>query len=224
MNAIFPAEQFMNVLIKYNMAIWPMHVVAYILGIAILFLVVKKTKYSSRISAAILSFLWLWNGIVFFLFYFGPVFNPSYFFGGLFVIQGILFLGSVIKPRLLFGSELNVYSVVGILFIAYAMVGYPVLGPFLGHSYPFSAPFGLTPCPTNVYTFGLFLLSNKKIPKSFLIIPLLWAIFGGFPAVFAGMLEDIGLIVAGIFGTAIILYRDWKYQGEEIWDSPAAQI
>jgi hypothetical protein len=212
----------MNVLIKYNTAIWPMQVVAYILGIAILFLVVKKTKYSSRISAAMLSFLWLWNGIVFFLFYFGPVFTPSFFFGGLFIIQGLLFLGAVIKPRLSFGPGLSVYSAVGILFIAYAMVGYPVLGPFLGHSYPFSAPFGLTPCPTNVFTFGLFLLSNKKIPKSLLIIPLLWAIFGGFPAVIAGMLEDIGLIVAGIIGTVIILYRDWKWPAEEIWDGQAA--
>lgn len=222
MNDLFPAEQFMEVLEKYNLAIWPMHVVAYILGIAILFLVVKKTKYSSRISAAILSFLWLWIGIVFFLFYFGPVFTPSYFFGGLFIIQGILFLAGVIKPRLSFGSELSLYPVVGILFIAYAMVGYPLLGPFLGHGYPHSAPFGLTPCPTDIFTFGLFLLSNKKMPKSFLIIPLLWAIFGGFPAVFAGMLEDIGLIVAGIFGTAIILYRDWKKQGEKIWDGQAA--
>jgi hypothetical protein len=222
MNGLFPAEQFMNVLIKYNTAIWPMQVVAYILGIAILFLVVKKTKYSSRISSVMLSFLWLWNGIVFFLFYFGPVFTPSFFFGGLFIIQGLLFLGAVIKPRLSFGPGLSVYSAVGILFIAYAMVGYPVLGPFLGHSYPFSAPFGLTPCPTNVFTFGLFLLSNKKIPKSLLIIPLLWAIFGGFPAVIAGMLEDIGLIVAGIIGTVIILYRDWKWPAEEIWDGQAA--
>jgi len=213
-----------NVLEKYNLAIWPMQVVAYILGIAILFLIVKKTKHASRISAAMLSFLWLWNGIVFFLLYFGPLFTPSYFFGALFIIQGFLFLGTVIKPRLSFGSERSGYSVVGILFIAYAMVGYPVLGPLLGHSYPFSAPFGLIPCPTNVFTFGLFLLSNKKIPKPLLIIPLLWAIFGGFPAVFAGMLEDMGLIVAGIFGTVIILYRDWKYQGEEILDSQVAQI
>ena len=118
MSELFPLEQFMEVFEKYNLAIWPMHVVAYTLGIAILFLVVKRTKYSSQISAAILSFLWLWTGIVFFLFYLSPVSTPSYFFGGLFIIQAILFLGSVIKPRLSFGSQLNVYSVVGILFIA----------------------------------------------------------------------------------------------------------
>ena len=222
MNDLFPLEQFTEVFEKYNLAIWPMHIVAYIMGIAILFLVVKRTKYSSQIIVAILSFLWLWTGIVFFFFYLSTVSTPSYFFGGLFIIQAILFLGSVIKPRLSFGSQLNVYSVVGILFIAYAMVGYPVFGSFLGHSYPHSAPFGLTPCPTNVFTFGLFLLSDKKMPKSFLVIPPLWAIIGGFPPVFVGVLEDIGLIVAGIFGTAIILYRDWKKQGEEIWDSQAA--
>jgi hypothetical protein len=222
MNNLFPLELFTKVFEKYNLAIWPMHLVAYILGIAILLLVVKRTKYSNQIIAAILSFLWLWTGILFFLLYLAPVSKPSYFFGGLFIIQGLLFLNSAIKPRLSFAAELNVYSFVGILFVAYAMVGYPVFGYFLGHSYPHSAPFGLTPCPTNIFTFGLFLLSNKRIPKLFLVIPLLWAIIGGFPPVFVGVLEDIGLILAGIFGTAIILYRDWKKQREEIWERQPA--
>ena len=209
MNKLFPLELFVRVFEKYNLDIWPMQVVAYIIGIVSLFFVIKRTKYSNRIIAAILSFLWLWIGIVFFLLYFAPVFSLHYVSGVLFIIQGILFLANVIKPRVSFGCKRDVYSVVGILFIAYAMIGYPMVGYFLGRQ---SAPFGVYPCPTTVFTFGLLLLIDKKVPKLFLVIPLFWALMGGFPAVFVGIFEDIGLIVAGLLGTAMILYRDTKRQ------------
>jgi hypothetical protein len=208
MNELFPIELFVRVFEKYNLDIWPMQVVAYIIGIVSLFFVIKRTEYSNRINAAILSFLWLWIGIVFFLLYFAPVFSLHYVFGGLFIIQGILFLANVFKPRVSFGCKRDVYSLVGILFIAYAMIGYPVVGYLLGHGH--SAPFGVTPCPTTVFTFGLLLLIDKKVPKLFLVIPLLWALIGGLPPVFVGVFEDIGLIVAGLLGTAMILYRDAK--------------
>jgi hypothetical protein len=208
MNNLFPLELFLRVFEKYNLDIWPMQVVAYIIGIVSLFFVIKRTEYSNRINAAILSFLWLWIGIVFFLLYFAPVFSLHYVFGGLFIIQGILFLANVFKPRVSFGCKRDVYSLVGILFIAYAMIGYPVVGYLLGHGH--SAPFGVTPCPTTVFTFGLLLLIDKKVPKLFLVIPLLWALIGGLPPVFVGVFEDIGLIVAGLLGTAMILYRDAK--------------
>ena len=208
MNNLFPLELFLRVFEKYNLDIWPMQVVAYIIGIVSLFFVIKRTEYSNRINAAILSFLWLWIGIVFFLLYFAPVFSLHYVFGGLFIIQGILFLANVFKPRVSFGCKRDVYSLVGILFIAYAMIGYPVVGYLLGHGH--SAPFGVTPCPTTVFTFGLLLLIDKKVPKLLLVIPLLWALIGGLPPVFVGVFEDIGLIVAGLLGTAMILYRDAK--------------
>lgn len=211
MNMSLTLEQLLDTFEKYNLAIWPMQVLAYVLGVVALFFAIKRREYSSRIITGILSFLWLWTAIGFFLLYFGPVYSPAYGFGGLFIIQGVVFLASVLKPRVSFGFKGDVYSIVGILFIAYAMVGYPVLGYFLGHRYPQSPPFGLTPCPVTVFTFGLLLLADKKVPKLFLAIPLLWAV-GGFMPVSVGILEDIGLIIAGMLGTAMILYRDRKMQ------------
>jgi hypothetical protein len=197
---------------KYNLAIWPMQVLAYVLGLVALFFAIKPSRYSSRIITGILSFLWLWTGIVFFPLYFGPVYTPAYAFGLLFIVQGALFLVSVVKSRLSFAFEGDVYPIVGLLFIAYAMLGYPAVGYLLGHIYPRTPPFGLTPCPGTIFTFGLFLLTDKKVPKLFLVIPLLWAL-GGVMPVSVGILEDVGLITAGILGTAMIVYRDSKVQG-----------
>jgi hypothetical protein len=209
MNMTLTLEILLETFEKYNLAIWPMQIVAYVLGIVALFFAIKRTEYSARIATGILSFLWLWTAIGFFLLYFGPVYTPAYGFGVLFIIQGVAFFSSVLKPRLSFGFKGDVYSIVGLLFIAYAMIGYPVVGYFLGHSYPQAPPFGLTPCPTTAFTFGLLLLTDKKVSKLLLIIPLLWAI-GGVMPVSVGIYEDIGLIIAGVLGTAMILYRDRK--------------
>jgi hypothetical protein len=196
---------------SYNLDIWPMQAVAYLLGIVALFFAVKRTQGSGKITSAIVSFLWLWTGIVFCMFYFGPVFALGYGMGVLMIIQGVLFFADALRPRLSFHLGLNVYSIFGILFIAYAMLGYPLVGHFVGHDYPRALPFGLVPCPTTVFTFGLFMLSDKRVPIYFLIIPILFTI-GAVVPVSRGVLEDIGLMVAGVVGTVMILYRDSKRQ------------
>lgn len=192
---------------KYNRDIWPMQIVAYLLGIVALFFAFRRTAYSNRLTTGILAFLWLWTGIGFFLFYFAKVYTPAYVFGGLFIIQAILFLADLNKPRLSYGFKADSFALVGLLFITYAMVGYPLVGYLIGHRYPQMPPFGLTPCPLVVFTFGLFLLTDRKVPVLYLIIPLLWAA-GGILPVSVGIYEDIGLILSGIVGTILILYRD----------------
>jgi hypothetical protein len=188
-----------------------MQAVAYLLGIVALFFAVKRTRGSGRITSAILSFLWLWTGIVFCVFYFGPVFAPGYGYGILMVIQGAFFVADVLRPRLSFRFESSVYSIIGVLFIAYAMIGYPVVGHFVGHDYPRTLPFGLVPCPTTVFTFGLFMLCDKRVPRYSLIIPILFTV-GAIVPVSAAILEDVGLIIAGVVGTMMIIYRDSERQ------------
>jgi hypothetical protein len=87
------------------------------------------------------------------------------------------------------------------------MVGYQVFGYFLGHVYPKFFPFGLVPCPTTIFTFGIFLMAVKKFPKYYIIVPFILAM-GGLLAVYKGILEDVGLIIAGLVGTVIILLSD----------------
>jgi hypothetical protein len=195
---------------RYNLAIWPMQVLAYALGLAALSLAIKPSRYSSRTIAGILSFLWLWIGVVFYPLYFAPAY-PLASPGVLFIMQGALFLATVVVPRLSFGFRGGIYGVAGLLFVAYAMIGYPVVGYLLGHIYPQSPPFGLAPCPTTAFTFGLLLLTDKRVPAFFLIIPLLAAL-GAVTALSVGIFEDLGLIIGGALATAMILYRDRQAQ------------
>jgi hypothetical protein len=203
----FILEDFLTVLEHYNLSIWPLQIFAFLLGIVALLFSIKRIKYSNKIVLVILSLYWFWNGIVFCPIFWAPTYKFAYLFGVLCIIQGFLFLVDIFKSNISINFRANSISIIGILFIIYAMVGYQLFGHFLGHVYPRFFPFGLVPCPTTIFTFGLFLMTDKKFPKYYLIVPFIIAM-GGFLAVYKGILEDIGLIIAGLLGIYLILKRD----------------
>ena len=201
-------EQFLKLITGYNQAVWPMQIVAYILGISALFFAITETKYSSRIVSAILAFFWLWIGIVFSLIYVSKIMKLFIVVGILFIIQAILFLiVGVFKSNIPFRFRLDVYGAIGIIFIAYAIIGYPIIEYLLGRSYTQFLYIGLVPCPTTVFTFGLLLWMVKKLPKYILIIPFIISL-DGLLAIPLGVYEDIGMVIAGLLGTFMIIYRD----------------
>jgi hypothetical protein len=204
----FTVEDLLAVFATYNLAIWPMQVVAYILGVAAVLLVAGRSALTTRVIVGILSFLWLFSS-GFFIFALVEIYRPAYVFGAAFIVQAAIFFACAVKPRLSFAFARDAYTLVGLVFIAFAMVGYPVMGYFVGHRYPQSPPFGLTPCPLSVFTFGLLLLADSRVPKWLLAIPFLYAI-GGIMPVSIGVIEDLAMIVAGVVGTAMIVSRDAK--------------
>ena len=163
----FTVDQFLGVFEQYNQAIWPMHIVAYILGIGVIILAAKKTRYSDQVISVVLACFWGWMGIVYHLMYFSTINRAALGFGVLFIIQAILWLVfGVIRPKLSFQLETNPYSVTGMVLIVYAMLIYPIIGTLLGHGYPRSPSFGVAPCPTTIFTFGLLLWTTARVPKS----------------------------------------------------------
>ena len=205
----FTLEDFFAVLKHYNLSIWPIQIFAYILGIVALFFYIKKTKYSEKIIMGILSFFWFWNGIIFCPIYWGPSYEYAYAFGALCIIQGLLFMWLSVKSDLDAGVRTNLQFVTGVFFIIYALAGYNILGLILNRVYPVFFPFGLIPCPTTIFTFGMFLVMKKKFPNYILIIPSIVAVVG-ILAVYKGIFEDIVLILSGITGTILLLQRQKK--------------
>ena len=203
----FTTEEILLIFERFNLAIWPMQIISYILGILAVFFALKKTKYSMKIVLVVLSFFWLWSGIMFCLIYWAPSYVFAYGFGALCIIQGLLFLFSLFKSNFSDCPRINLHFTLGIIFVIYAIIGYPVFGYFLGHVYPKFLTVGLVPCPTAVFTFGLFLLINNKFPRYYLFVPFIVAI-ASLLAVYKGIYEDIGLFLTGLIGTVLILRRD----------------
>jgi hypothetical protein len=211
MNLPFTSEQFLEVFKNYNLAIWPMQIIAYVSGIAVLVLTKKKTAYSGRVIWCILSFYWLWMGGVYHITYFASINLVAYGFGLLFIVQGILFLWiGTAKPEIRFRFILEIRFITGAVFILYALLIYPLIGYFAGHRFPQSPLFGVAPCPTTIFTFGLFLWAEQKVPKYILIIPALWSVIGFLAAIYLGIVEDIGLLFAGVIGIPLTIFPGRK--------------
>ncbi len=205
MKTPFTADQFIGVFSEYNLGVFPMQIIFYLLGIAVVYLAVKPNALSDKIISGMLAFFWLWMGIVYHLLYFTEINKAAYLFGVAFIVQGILFLiFGVYQAKLSFKFQPDHYGIVGIGLVIFALIIYPIVGYFLGHIYPGSPTFGL-PCPTTIFTFGLMLLVVKQFPLGLLIIPLIWSVIGFFAAFQFGIVEDTGLLISGLITVSLLL-------------------
>ncbi|MFC1511903.1 DUF6064 family protein [Candidatus Latescibacterota bacterium] len=205
----FTEAQFLDLFAAYNTAIWPVQLVMYLLGAVAVAGLFKNTYLMSRGIVFILAFMWMWTGVVYHLGFFSRINSAAVLFGALFFFQGLVFLmNGISKKRLNFQATLTMYDIVGGLFIIYAGILYPILGIFSGHGWPRAPIFGVTPCPVVVFTFGVLLFLKARISPTVILIPFLWSLIGATAVVRLGMYEDFGLLIAGVFGSAMIVMRN----------------
>ena len=201
----FTTEQFFQVFDNYNQTIYPIQFVLILVAVVVIFMAVSRKPFRNKIISGLLGLLWLWAGIVYHLIFFAAISPPAYLFGTLFIFQGLLFLyEGVVRNRLSFRTSRRFHGILGAIFIAYALVIYPIIGYALGRIFPASPTFG-APCPTTIFTFGLLLWTDREISWSLLIVPVLWSIVGTSAALSFGVTEDFGLFVAATMGTAAIV-------------------
>jgi len=211
MNIPFSIEDFMNVFRHYNSSFRLMPPVMYILGFVSVGLLFSRRTISNRIISGILAFFWVWMGAVYHIGYFSTINKASLLFGVLFIVQGlVIFLYGSVAGRMDFHAGLNRRSIVAFVFVLYALIVYPLLGYLLGHVYPASPVFGMAPCPTTIFTFGVLLLCRGRVQLFVYLIPFLWAIVGMSAAVNLGVYEDFGLTIAGVLGVVIIISGNRK--------------
>jgi hypothetical protein len=204
----FNTEQFLEVFKDYNLNVFPFQFLLYLLAVIVIWFSVRKSRNSDQVIVFVLSFLFIWIGIVYHILHFTSINKAAYIFGAAFIIQALLFLYyGFAKRKLSFSLRPNIYGIIGAVLVFYALIVYPLIGYFRGHVYPHSPTFGV-PCPTLIFTFGVILWSDQKFPKQLLIIPCLWAIVGFSAVSLFGMIEDLGLLVAALASTVLIFVKD----------------
>ncbi|MEX2376060.1 MAG: DUF6064 family protein [Dehalococcoidia bacterium] len=209
MDTPFTVEQFLAVFARYNEAVWPMPLVFY--GVAALLVVLAwRGPRFDRWVAGLLSSLWAWMAVVYHWGFFAEVNAAAYVFGGLFLLQSAIFLSAgVFHRRLSFRARPDGFGMVGVVMINYALIVYPLLGWMAGHPYPIGPTFGL-PCPTTIVTFGLLLWADRPVPPWVIAVPTAWSLVGSSAAISFDIVEDFGLVTAGIVGTALILWKNHR--------------
>lgn len=202
----FSVDELYAMYAAYNGALGVWQFVAYVPMLVFAGLAYAGKKGANSWISLYLGLVWIWVGPVYHLMYYSEINNAAKFFAAGFVAQGLLIVWEGIKERnLWFGYHRGYCAITGMLFILYALVGYPLLGIWLGRGFPAVAAVLLAPVPVTIYTFGMLLLTYKRVPEYLLIIPIVWSIVGT-SVVLLGVYQDIGLLISGLV-TAVMIHR-----------------
>lgn len=202
----FTQEEFFEVFAVYNVAMWPLPVLSYLLGIMAVGLTFWRSRGATAIILGALALMWLVNGVAYHWTFFSQINPIARLFGLLFVLQAVLLVGaSLIWSSFRVTAQRDARTIAGLGLAVFAMVFYPVVGRIAGHVFPDVPVFGLAPCPTTIFTIGLLLMGTWQWARWLLVIPAIWAMIGGSAAVLLNVPQDYGLFAAllAIVGFAI---------------------
>jgi hypothetical protein len=200
----FTRSDFLDVFASYNEAIWPIQLALIAMGLAMAGL---SLRGGGAGVALLLALLWDWMGVVYHWGYFAAINPVAYVFGSAFIVQSALLLWfGVVRRGLFFRPRLDLLGIMGALFIIYALIGYPIAGLAVGHAYPSSPTFGV-PCPTVIFTLGILMWAQGRVSPWLLAIPIAWSMVATAAAMSLGMVEDLGLTMAGILA---LLGAGWR--------------
>jgi hypothetical protein len=201
----FTTEQFFNVFEKYNLSIFPFQLIIFVLGIIGLIFLNSKSPLKNKFIGSFLGFLWIWMGLVYHITFFSEINKVALMFGIIFIFQGVLILtNTLIKDKLTFTFTTQSKDYVGYFFIIFGLIIYPVISYIIKDSFDKTIALGLL-CPTTIFTFGFFILANKKFPIYLLLIPTLWAFVGLRAAVSFGVYQDYMIMIVAICAIAILM-------------------
>jgi hypothetical protein len=201
----FTVESFLEAFARHNAAIWPAQAAAYLLGGATLALAARGGRRASRAAGLLLAGAWAFVAIAYHLVQLTRVTPAAWIFGAAFLAEALLLARAAARGQLALALAPGPRTWIALALALYALAVYPLVGAALGHRWPRVPAFGVTPCPTVIFTYAVLLLARAPVPRRLLPIPLLWSAVGVSAAVSLGMREDLGLAVAGLVGTALLL-------------------
>jgi hypothetical protein len=198
MNPPFSREEFFGVFAAYNAAIWPLQLALVAMTLLVLALAVKDAPWRGRVISLWLAILWGWMAIGYHWRFFTAINPAARIFAAAFLGQALLLLWYGLRSGgLRFAPRDNSFGYGGGFLVVYALFAYPLIGIAAGQSYPALPTFGL-PCPTTIFTLGVFLWVVPAIPWALLVIPTLWALVAISAATRFGVTEDLMLPVAAL--------------------------
>ena len=204
----FSLEQFLAAFSAYNTDVWPLQFVLIALAIAIAVAAARDRRFVNVGLAA----LWLWSGVAYHWLHFSKVTPAAWVFGGLFIIQALLFFNwkplAAPEPR----------KALGLALATYAIVIYPATAYLAGHRYPAQPTFG-APCPVTIFTIGVLLMAAPPLSVKIAVIPLLWAAVATSAATQLGIREDFALTASGALLALAAMWDHRAHAGRSLSSS-----
>lgn len=192
----FTKEQFFDLFVAYNEALWPAVVALWIASTVIIAVRLSARHQHDRWVGALLVGHWAWSALAYHLAFFTRINPAAWLFAALFLIQAVLFFRvGVVQRRLSFAPWGNAWAPFGWGLIVYSLA-YPAINAIDHLSLLRIPTFGL-PCPTTIFTAGVLMLATTRC-WSLSVVPVIWSAIGGSAAFLLGVYADVALPIAGI--------------------------
>jgi len=168
----------------YNHAIWPLHLIAIVFSLVIIYTLWKKpaAAWSGRLIAAILIVSWLWVAWAFLYEYFYQIHVVANWYALGFVLQaGLITWYGVIKNQFTLSEESQLRTNIGHVFVLallfISLIIYPFIAFITGRSWLQFEMFSLAPDPTVLATIAILYLC--KVSSVLYVIPIIWLLISG---------------------------------------------
>lgn len=176
---LFSPRVYYRLLELHNRALWPAHLLAAALGLAILLMLLRPVRGRERGIAALLGVLWLWIAWSFVLERYATINWAALYVVPAFVLQGLLLLGMAARGGLAFAAVRTGCDAAGIGLFALALAGYPLLAAAMGRPWAAAELLGIAPDPTAVATLAALALAHGRMRWWGMIVPLAWCAVTG---------------------------------------------
>jgi hypothetical protein len=192
----FTREQFFDLFVAYNEALWPAAMALWAASAVIVALRLSARHPHDRWVSALLVGHWAWSGLAYHVAFFTRINPAAWLFAALFLGQAVLlFRVGVMQRRLSFAPWDNAWAPLAWGLIAYSLA-YPVINALDHRSLLRIPTFGL-PCPTMIFTAGVLMLATRR-SWGLSAVPVIWSVIGGSAAFLLGVNADLALPIAGM--------------------------
>jgi hypothetical protein len=176
---LFSPRTYYRLFELYNLAIWPWHIPAIVLGLVVLATWLRGRAWQGRIIAAILAACWMWVAWAYLVRRYDTInWAASYFAGGFAVEVMLLIWTGLVRNRLRLRPAADLPGITGLGIFLLALLAWPLIGPLVGRPWVQTEIFGIAPDPTVVATLGV-LVAADRTRWELLTIPLLWCAISG---------------------------------------------
>ena len=176
---LFSPRTYYRLFELYNLAVWPLHILAAVLGLAVLAWWWRGGAWQGRLVAATLAACWGWVAWGYLLVRYNTINWAACYFAVGFGIEALLLLSTaLLRDHLRLRPLSDPAGAVGFGVFVLALLGWPLIAPLAGRPWGSAELFGIAPDPTVAATLGV-LVAAERAHLELLIVPLLWCAIGG---------------------------------------------
>jgi Family of unknown function (DUF6064) len=206
---LFTPHTYYRLFELYNRAVWPLHVVAFAFGLAVLVLLLRggasRDLWRGRTIASMLAACWLWVAWAYLYERYDTINWAARYVAVAFVVQAaLLIVVGVVMRRMTPGAD--AVNRIGAAIVAFALFVQPLAAPLFGRPWVQMEVFGLAPDPTVAATLGA-LVAMRRAHFSLLVIPLLWCALTGLTL---GAMDAPDALVMPAIGVLSVGLTAWK--------------